>query len=560
MAEPGWQDDDLLFVPLGGAGEIGMNANLFHHAGRWLMVDLGISFADETMPGIDVLLPDLGFIAERRDRLDGLVVTHGHEDHLGAIPYLWERLRCPVYGTPFTLALVAGKLREHLPGADVELVPLPAGGRAGIGPFDVELVSLTHSIPEPAGLVIRAGGMTVFHTGDWKFDDDPVMGPVSDTGALKALGDAGIDVMIGDSTNAMVDGRTGSEGDARKGLAAAIGAETGRVAVTCFASNVARLDSIVQAGAETGRSPLLVGRALHRVTEAARSCGYLGHWPDMLGEDDFNAVPRENALMICTGSQGEPRSALARIAAGTHRNIALEAGDTVMFSSREIPGNETAIGKVQDSLVRRGIRVVTGDDAPIHVSGHPGRGEMTEMYQLIRPTVAVPVHGTARHLRAHAELARACQVKQVVVPENGSVIRLDKGEAATIGSAATGLMTVEGGELLAVDGDTMRDRRRMLWNGNVSVSVVVSRAGELCAAPAVRHSGLAEGHRGDDFTAEASLRVEDALAALDGDARLDDARLEQAVSGPVRSLARAMFDRRPLLQVHILRVDALAAG
>ena len=560
MAEQGWGDDDLLFVPLGGAGEIGMNANLFHYGGRWLMVDLGISFPDETMPGVDVLLPDLGFIEERRDALDGLVVTHGHEDHLGAIPYLWERLRCPVYGTPFTLALVRGKIREHLPDADIQLVSLPFNSPVDIGPFGVEFISLTHSIPDPAGLVLRAGGKTIFHTGDWRFDHDPAMGPVSDIDALRALGDSGVDAMIGDSTNAMVEGRAGSEGDAGRALAEAIAAEKGRVAVTCFASNVARLDSIVRAAAETGRSPVLVGRALHRVVEAARSCGYLKDWPDMPGEGEVNLLPPESVLLVCTGSQGEPRSALARIAAGTHHKVALEAGDTVMFSSREIPGNEVAIGKVQDNLVRRGVKVITERDAPIHVSGHPGREEMAEMYQLIRPAIAVPVHGTPRHLRAHAELARDCQVEQVVIPENGSVIRLNGDGAASIGSADTGLMTVEAGELLPADGDTMRDRRRMLWNGNVSVSVVLSRAGELCAAPEVRQSGLTEGHRGDDFLAEASLRVEDALAALDHDALFDDARLEKAVGGCVKALARSMFERRPLLQVHILRVDAPAAG
>ena len=560
MADQAWSDEDLLFVPLGGSGEIGMNANLYHYGGRWIMVDLGISFPDETVPGVDVLLPDLGFIEERRESLDGLVVTHGHEDHLGAIPYLWEKLQCPIFGTPFTLALVRGKIREHLPDARVELVSLPYNSPVEVGAFSVEFLSLTHSIPDPAGLVLRAGGRTIFHTGDWKFDEDPVMGPVSDTAALKELGASGVDVMIGDSTNALVDGRAGSESRARDGLVEAVAAEKGRVAVTCFASNVGRLDSIVRAAVETGRSPILVGRAMHRVTEAARSCGYLGHWPDMVGEDEFHLVPKENVLLVCTGSQGEPRSALARIAAGSHHKISLDAGDTVMFSSREIPGNEVAIGRVQDDLVRRGIKVVTDREAPIHVSGHPARDEMTEMYQLVRPDVAIPVHGTIRHLRAHAALALDCQVKQALIPENGSVIRLNGDEAAVLGSADTGVMTVEGGELLAIDSDTLRDRRRMLWNGSVSVSVAISLDGRLCAAPAVQQSGLAEGHRGSDFLAEASLRVEDALVAMDEDTLFDDDRVEKAIGGSLRRLARAMFDRRPLVQVHIMRVDALAAG
>ena len=554
-----WNDSDVLFVPLGGSGEIGMNANLFHHNGRWIMVDLGISFPDETMPGVDVVLPDLRFIEKQRDKLDGLVVTHGHEDHLGAIPYLWEKLQCPIYGTPFTLALVRGKIKEHLPDANVKLISLPFNEQVKIGNFEVEFVSLTHSIPDPAGLVLRAGGMTIFHTGDWKFDENPVIGPVSDISTLQSLGDAGVDVMIGDSTNAMVEGRTGSEDDARRGLIEAISAEQGRVAVTCFASNVARVDSLIHAARETGRSPMLIGRALHRITDAARSCGYLKHWPDMVGEDDYNLIPRENILLICTGSQGEPRSALSRIASGTHHKVSLDKGDTVMFSSREIPGNEVAIGKVQDNLIRRGVRVITDRDAPIHVSGHPCREEMAEMYQLIRPRLAIPVHGTIRHLRAHAALARDCQVSQALIPENGAIIRLNKNEAETVGSADTGLMTVEAGEVIAIDSDTMRDRRRMLWNGNVSASVVLSLSGELCVAPIVQESGLAEGHRADDYMAEASLRIEDAVDAMNNDVFNDD-RVTEVVGQCLRGLAKSMFGRRPIVQVHIVRVDALAAS
>jgi len=551
-----WKHDDLLFVPLGGSGEIGMNANLFHHNDQWLMVDLGISFPDETMPGIDVVLPDLSFIEERRDKLAGLVITHGHEDHLGAIPYLWERLKCPIYGTPFTLALVRGKLSEHLPDARVKLISLPFNTPVPVGSFDVEMISLTHSIPDPAGLVLRAGGQTIFHTGDWKFDEDPMIGPTSDKGALKRLGETGVDILIGDSTNAMVEGRTGSEADARKGLLATIGGLKGRVAVTCFASNVARVDSLVRIAGETGRSPMLVGRALHRITEAAKSCGYLRDWPDLVREDDFELIPRENLLMICTGSQGEPRSALARIASGSHHMVRLEKGDAVLFSSREIPGNEPAISRVQDNLIRRGVQVITDDDAPIHVSGHPGRDDMAEMYQLIRPRVAIPVHGTARHLKAHAVLAQSCQVSKTIIPDNGDVIALDGEESRVISKADTGLLTYEAGEVIALDSSTLRDRRRMLWNGNVSASIVLSLTGELCLAPSITQNGLNDGHRADDYIAEGSLRVEDALLAMNSRDRFDDDTVSDRVSQVLRGLAKSMFQRRPAVQVHVMRVDA----
>lgn len=553
-----WSKEDLLFVPLGGSGEIGMNANLFHYNDEWLMVDLGISFPDDSMPGVDVVLPDLSFIAKRREKLKGLVITHGHEDHIGAIPYLWEQLKCPIYATPFTMALVRAKLRENLPDAKVKLIGLPFNEQVPIGGFSVEMITLTHSIPDPAGLAIRAGGKTIFHTGDWKFDHDPLLGPVSDTAALKKLGDEGVDVMIGDSTNAMVEGRTGSEADAREGLIAEIKKAKGRVAVTCFASNVARVNTLVHAAMETGRSPMLVGRALHRITDAARSCGYLKDWPDMVSEDEFSLIPRENILLICTGSQGEPRSAMSRIATGSHHSISLDKGDTVMYSSRQIPGNEPAIARIHDSLIRRGILLVTDDDAPIHVSGHPGREEMAEMYQLIRPKLAIPTHGTGRHLKAHAALAKACQVPATIVPNNGDMINLTEATPSVIGEAQVGLQTVEAGEVISIDGPTLRDRRRLLWNGSVSASVVLSLSGELCIAPNISQNGLSDGHRADDYLAEASLRVEDAIMDMSDKAVADDGRVHEVASQALRRLAKSMFQRRPIVQVHVLRVDALA--
>ncbi len=553
-----WSNDDVLFLPLGGSGEIGMNANLFHYNDEWLMVDLGISFPDDSMPGVDVVLPDISFIEKRRDKLKGLVITHGHEDHIGAIPYLWERLKCPIYATPFTLALVRAKLRENLPKAKVKLITLPFNTEVPIGGFTVEMIALTHSIPDPAGVVLRAGDKTIFHTGDWKFDSNPLLGSVSDKDALKRLGDNGVDVMIGDSTNAMVAGRTGSEADARTGLIKAIKAAKGRVAVTCFASNVARVDTLVQAAVAVGRSPLLVGRALQRITEAARSCGYLEDWPDMVSEDEFNLIPKNNVLLICTGSQGEPRSAMSRIASGSHHSINLESGDTVMYSSRQIPGNETAIARVQDNLIRRGIIVVTDDDAPIHVSGHPARDEMAEMYQLIRPKLAIPTHGTARHLKAHAELAKDCQVPNVIIPNNGDIITFNNAEGAVVGKASVGLQTVEGGAVISIDGQIMRDRRRLLWNGNVTASVVLSLSGELCLAPTISQSGLSDGGRADDYLAEASICVEDAMLDLSDKAIMDDKRVIDTASQALRGLAKSMFGRRPLVQVHVMRLDALA--
>ena len=549
-----YSHNDLLFVPLGGSGEIGMNVNLYHYRGRWIMVDLGISFPDENTPGIDVVLPDLSFIADRRDALDGLVLTHGHEDHLGAIPYLWSQIGCPVYGTAFTLALLRRKLDETRGDFDIPLIEIGMNAPVTLGPFEIEAVALNHSIPDPAALAIRCDIGTVLHTGDWKFDAKPVLGQDTDALRLKTIGDAGVLAMVGDSTNAMVPGRTGSETHARKGLTDAIAAATGRVAVTCFASNVARIDSICAAARANDRAVAVVGRALNRAISAAREVGYLADLPDLVSEDDVDLLPPHSLVIVCTGTQGEPRSAMARIAAGTHETVSLDPGDTVIFSSRQIPGNETAISRVQDMLVRRQIHLVTDEDAPVHVSGHPSRDEMIDMYRLVRPKIAVPVHGTARHLVAHAALAESCQVSQTIMPDNGVVIRLNGDRPGVIDNVHTGAMTAEKGNIIELQSDRLRARRRMLWNGVVTVSLVMNRAGGLCALPSVAQSGIGDGEAGSDYVAAASLAAEDAVNALGKSARRNDASVEDVVSQAVRRVARSMFGLRPIAQIHITRL------
>ena len=549
-----YSDNDLLFVPLGGSGEIGMNVNLYHYRGRWIMVDLGISFPDENTPGIDVVLPDLSFIADRRDALDGLVLTHGHEDHLGAIPYLWSQIGCPVYGTAFTLALLRRKLAETRGDFDIPLIEIGMNAPVTLGPFEIEAVALNHSIPDPAAVAIRCDAGTVLHTGDWKFDATPVLGQDTDAARLETIGDAGVLAMVGDSTNAMVPGRTGSETQARKGLTEAIAAATGRVAVTCFASNVARIESICAAARANDRAVAVVGRALNRAISAAREVGYLADLPDLVPEGDIDLLPPQSIVIVCTGTQGEPRSAMARIAAGTHETVSLDPGDTVIFSSRQIPGNETAISRVQDMLVRRQIHLVTDEDAPVHVSGHPSRDEMIDMYRLVRPKIAVPVHGTARHLLAHAALAESCQVSQTIMPDNGVVIRLNGDRPGVIDNVHTGAMTAEKGNIIELQSDRLRARRRMLWNGVVTVSLVMNRAGGLCVVPSVAQSGIGDGEAGSDYVAAASLAAEDAVNALGKSARRNDASVEDVVSQAVRRVARSMFGLRPIAQIHVIRL------
>ena len=554
-----YKASDLLFVPLGGSGEIGMNANLYHYDGSWLMVDLGISFPDDSMPGIDVVLPDLSFIEQRRDALAGLVLTHGHEDHLGAIPYMWSRLRCPIYGSAFTLALLRRKLSENGNQDDIPLIEISPGTVTEVGAFSVEMVGLTHSIPDPTALAIRCDAGTVLHTGDWKFDAAPGLGNQTDTERLAQIGDEGVLAMVGDSTNAMVEGRTGSEADAEAGLHDVIAAAKGRVAVTCFSSNVARFQSIVRAAQACDRSVAVVGRAIKRAISAAQEVGYLRDLPDFVREEDIDLLPRDNLVIICTGTQGEPRAAMAKIAAGVHESVTLEQGDTVIYSSRQIPGNEPAIAKVQDALIRRRINLVTDDDAPVHVSGHPSRDEMVEMYGLVKPRIAIPVHGTARHLVAHAELAETCQVRQTLLPDNGTVIRLaGKGgdsEAEIIDNVKTGALTHEKGKIVEIQSDMMRARRRMLWNGVVTTSLVMNRSGALCAVPAVSQTGIGDEAAAADYIATASIAVEDALSGMTRNARRDDGSVEEIAGQALRRVARSMFGLRPIVHVHVMRLD-----
>src|SRR5712691_13259754 len=458
-----YDPDALYFLPLGGAGEIGMNLSLYGYRGQWLIVDCGVTFGEEEhQPGVDVIMADPAFIVERRDQLLGIVATHAHEDHIGAIPYLWPQLQCPVWATPFTASVLRAKLVEARLVDKVAINTVPMSGRFTIGPFDLELITLTHSIPEPNAVALRTPVGSVLHIGDWKFDPDPLIGPTADEAALTRLGDEGVLALIGDSTNALRPGTSGSEADLRRSLTDLIGRYDARVAVACFASNVARLETIARAAAVHGREIALVGRSLWRIDKAARENGYLADLPRFLTEDEAGYVPREKILLICTGSQGEPRAALARIAREDHPNITLDEADVAIFSSRIIPGNEKAINRLQNALVRLGVEIVTEEDHFVHVSGHPARDELVRMYQMVRPRVAIPVHGEARHLIAHARLAEECQVQQPLVIQNGDMVRLTPSGAAIVDEVPVGRLASDGKGLLPLGGAALKDRRRVI--------------------------------------------------------------------------------------------------
>ncbi len=549
---------DLVFVPLGGAGEIGMNLNLYGYGTEdsqsWVMVDLGVTFNDGSLPGVDLIMPDPTFIEEQRDDLLALVLTHAHEDHLGAVPYLWPRLQCPIYATPFTASILRRKLIEAELIDEVEIIEVPLSGRFQIGPFDFELITLTHSIPEPNAIAIRTPVGTVLHTGDWKFDPDPVVGEASDEEALRALGDEGVRAIVCDSTNVFSPGDSGSEADLLENLTRLIGEATGKVAVACFASNVARLETISQAARANDRGVVIAGQSLIRIEKAARENGYLADTPAFIQQEDAGYLPGDKTVIICTGSQGEPRAALSRIAANDHPYVTLGEGDTVLFSSRVIPGNETSIAHLQNQLVRRGVHIVTAKDAFIHVSGHPARDELTHMYQLVRPEVAIPVHGELRHLREHARLAETCQVDKAIVAENGCVIRIGPGEAKIVDHVFSGRLTLEGSRLVPIDSEIAKSRKRAMWHGTATISVVIDGNGALLAVPQLSTTGLFE-DESDPICLEAIEQAEDAVSAQSARHIHDDTRVKEAIRLAVRRHFRHHLGKKPVTEVHLVRVN-----
>jgi len=555
------KNDELVFLPLGGSNEIGMNFNLYGfgpaHDRKWIVVDLGVTFGDQTTPGVEVILPDPEFIEQYADRILGIVLTHAHEDHIGAVAWLWPRLKAPCYCTPFTAFILREKLREADLLDEVQINEVPLGGKIELGPFSLELITLTHSIPEPNGLSIKTPLGTILHTGDWKIDPDPLLGGPTDIDAIRRLGDEGVLAMVCDSTNVFVDGHAGSEADVRKTLIPLIGSLKGKVAVACFASNVARMDSVIRAAEANGRRVCLAGRSMHRMAAAAKSVGLMEDVKPFLDDTEAKHLPAHAVLYLCTGSQGEPRAALARIADGTHPHVNLGAGDSVIFSSRVIPGNEIPIRNLQNKLTERGARLYTERDHPgIHVSGHPCRDELAEMYAWARPTIAVPTHGERRHLMEHAAFARDLQVPQQVTPRNGDMVRLAPGRAEIIDEVPAGRLFVDAGVLTPENGEALRERRHAAFNGVLAVSIVLDERGRIVSGPQVRALGLPtedEEHL-DDVLNELADEAEGALKRLKGnDLELDD-NIETAISRAVKKASQRIWGRRPVVETTVLRI------
>lgn len=548
----------LLYLPLGGAGEIGMNLSLYGHGGKWLMVDLGVTFADETMPGIDLLTPDHSWIADRREDLVGLVLTHAHEDHLGAVPYLWRDLECPVYATPFTASVLRRKLAEVGLEHAVPIRSYDSGDTLELGPFRVRAISITHSIPEAQTLAIETPAGLVVHTGDWKIDPNPLVGPLTDATTLAALGDRNVLALICDSTNVFRHGESGSEAAVRNSLYELLKDRRGRIAVTTFASNIARVESIAVVAERLGRHVCLIGRSLWRYTEAARENGYLRDLPPFLTERDVGYLPADRTLLICTGCQGEPRGAMSRIAAGDHPHVSLGRHDVAVFSSRIIPGNERSLGELHNKLALAEIEVVTERDAFVHVSGHPARDELAQMYRWIRPHIAVPVHGEARHLVEHAKLARGLRVPEAVVIRNGQVLQLAPDGPRIIDEVPSGRFAVDGDRLVPPQGPLLQARRRLMRNGVVAATVVLDSEGRMAADPRLALQGVADD--GDGVIAEAArAALAAAIERLPRGALADDQAVTEAGRQAVRRAVRNACERHPVVEIQIVRLTEPAA-
>ncbi len=541
--------NELLFLAIGGSGEIGMNVNLYGCQGKWIMVDMGMTFADPEYPGIELVLPDLSFIEKRKKDLLGIVITHGHEDHIGAIPYLAADLDVPIFATPFTAGLIAGKLQEEGLTREVQLKTIDVGGDFQLGPFGLRYVALAHSIPEANGVLISTDHGKVFHTGDWKLDQAPQLGTPATPAQLSAIGDEGVLALVCDSTNVYYDQASGSEASVREGLDAVIGTVTGRVLVTSFASNAARLQTLGQVARDTNRKICVAGRSLDRIIRVAKSVGYLADFPETVDFETAMQLPRRDVMIIATGGQGEARAALARIAFDQHK-LKLSEGDTVVFSSKQIPGNEVAIGRIMNALAEKKIVTVTDRQGTVHVSGHPGRPELAAMYEWIRPEIIVPVHGELRHLAEHERFALSKGVPKGILQQNGDLVRLAPDGPKVIGKERVGRLILDGDVILNADGTTMNERRKISVNGTVSVALAMDDDDRVRGGVEISFKGLPVEEDREAFLEEACEAAAQAARSSKG----KEDKIREDIRLAVRRCATDWTGKKPVVDVLIVRV------
>jgi ribonuclease J len=548
--------DNIHFIPLGGSEQFGVNFNLYAYKDQFLAIDCGIGFADHRYPGIDIMLPDPQYIADQREKLVGLIITHAHEDHIGAVPHLWPRLQCPIYCTEFTAKILRRKFDEYPNCKNAQIHVVKAGESVDIGVYKAHFIPVAHSIPDTASIVLETDVGKVIHSGDWNLDPTPVIGARTEEKNFKPH--KGAMAYVGDSTNSNVEGRSVSEKEVEAGLAEVFKGCKKRIAITIFSSNIGRIRSIAKAAAANDRSVALVGRSLHNMAGAAIKCGYLNDVADFISDEDLSYLPEENQVLIVTGSQGEGRAALAKIARGEHRDIRLSKGDTVIFSSRAIPGNEAEINHVKNNLVASGVRIIATDNTEhcIHVSGHPRRDEVAEMYQWVKPKTVIPVHGERMQLEAQADLARSCQIENVIVPNNGSIICLGPDKPEIIDHVETGLIAVDARRLVRADHHSIVARRKMQYSGVIHISLVVNDRGDLIADPEMTTDGILDLENADDIRFEENMfaEIEDIFVDMKRKDRQDDHFISEEIRIGLRRFVFNALGMKPKTTVHVIRV------
>ena len=550
--------EELLFCPLGGSGEIGMNMNLFAYGKadnqKWIIVDMGVTFADDSIPGIDLIMPDPGFIIDKKDDLLGVVLTHAHEDHIGAVAHIWPELKCKLYATPFTAALITEKFKEKKIDISSYLKIVPLNSKIKLGEFEIDFVTLTHSILEPNGLSIKTPLGTILHTGDWKIDPNPLIGNKIDEEKLKKIGEEGVSVMICDSTNVFSPGRAGSESDVRDSLLRIMELKTKRILVTSFASNVARMESIFYCAKKTGRSICLVGRSMHRIYKAAKKCGYLKGLIEPLEPRDAKKVSKNKILYLATGSQGEPMGAMNRIINGTHPEVFLEDGDCVIFSSKIIPGNEKKLYQLQNLIVKNNMEIISEENAFVHVSGHPNRDDLKDMYKWVKPKSVIPVHGEHRHMQEHVKFAKEMQVPKTLLIENGDIIKLLPGKVPEIvDKAPSGRIYLDGSVNVETDSQSIKDRKNLSINGYLEITLLLSNNGKI-KKPIISFKGIPESQKKDPFIFD----MEDEIFNICRTFSLDNAKqqknLIETIKQNCRRIVREKTGKKPFTNINIARV------
>ena len=552
-------NNELIFCPLGGSGEIGMNMNLYGYGEKnnhqWIIIDIGVGFVDDSVPGVDLMVPDPDFILQRKDDLLGILLTHAHEDHIGAIALLWPSLECPIYATPFTATLIKEKFREKKINIGSHLKIIELNGNVKIGPFDINYVTLTHSILEPNALQIKTPHGTLLHTGDWKCDTDPLIGKQMDEIKLKEIGKQGVLAMICDSTNIFTEGRSGSEKDVRESMLTVFENIKKKIVVTTFASNVARMETVFKCSEKVGRHLSLVGRSMHRIYNTARECGYLQNIKPPLDPRDAKKIPRDKIVYLCTGSQGEPLGAMNRIVNQEHPDVYLDEGDTVIFSSRIIPGNEKKLFKIHNQLVKNNINVISEENAFIHVSGHPGRDEMRDMYDWIKPKISIPVHGEHRHMKEHYDFATSLGVPQPMLIENGDMIKIAPGEPKVIDKVHNGKLYVDGNRVIDDQSRFLKDRKNIAHNGLMDVTLIISKKGNLDRNPIINIRGLP---LNDDELDECFYEMEDEILKTSKAYSLNNKKHEKnlidALKSNLKKIIYSKTRKRPYTNITLIRV------